>query len=69
MASFSARHSAAVIDARRVYWRSRGFVLVRSHWRSAPYMAWTGIKDVFVSEHVRRPPLFQVANLEHLIMF
>lgn len=59
MASFSEWHSAATFDARQLYWRSRGFVLVRSHWRSAPYRAWTGIKDVFVSEYVRRPPYFR----------
>lgn len=42
---------------RRWYWSVRGFVLVREHMRSRPYMAWTGIRDVFVREYIRRYPV------------
>ena len=43
-------------EFRKRFWWSQGWVLVRQHWRSRPYMRWTGIRDVFIIEYLRRPP-------------
>ena len=40
----------------RSFFRQRGLVLVREHWRSRPGMKFTGIKEVFVRYYVRRFP-------------
>ena len=44
------------LEWRRWYWSLRGYVLVRCHHRSRPYCKWTGIKNVFVNEYIRRYP-------------
>jgi hypothetical protein len=46
-------------EFRRAFFRRLGLVLVRHHWRSRPGMAWTGIRDVYVREYVRRFPRFR----------
>lgn len=43
-------------ESRKRLWKLLDWVLVRSHMRSRPYMAWTGIRDVPIDEYVRRPP-------------
>lgn len=46
-------------EARRAFYRRLGLVVVRAHWRARPGRAWTGIRDVFVREHLRRWPRFR----------
>ena len=53
----------APFSVRKAYWAARGWVLVRMHWRSRPYMKWTGIRDVFVGEYLRRPPGWRYRRL------
>lgn len=45
----------STLESRRRYWAALGWELVVEHNRSRPYMAWSGIRDVFVREYVRRP--------------
>lgn len=47
---------------RRAYYSLFDLVYVRSHFRSRPGMAWTGVRDVFVREHLRRPPYWYESN-------
>jgi hypothetical protein len=48
--------SGSTLAWRRWYWSLRGLVLVREHYRSRPFQAWTGVKDVYVREYLRRFP-------------